>query len=63
MSVHGINLVLNGIEHVPTSLEQSHLCGNEGEEEQVACRGVWALTKLPLFSGPALKSCFAGGTE
>lgn len=63
MSVHGINLVLNGIEHVPASLEQSHLCGSQGEEEQVAGRGVQALTKLPLFSGPALKSCLAGGTE
>ena len=40
MSVHGINLVLNGIEHVPASLEQSHLCGSQGEEEQVAGRGV-----------------------
>lgn len=62
MSVHGINLVLNGIEHVPTFLEQSYLCGSQGEEEQVAGRGVQALTK-PLFSGPALKSCLAGGTE
>lgn len=63
MSVHGINLVLNGIERVPVSLEQSDVCGRQGEEEQVAGRGVPVLTKLPLFCGPALKSCPAVGTE
>ena len=36
MSLHSINLVLSGTEHVPTSLEQSNLCESQGEEEQVA---------------------------
>lgn len=63
MSVHGINLVLNSVEHVPASLEQSALCGSQGGEEQVAGAGVPAFTKLPLFGGPALKSCPACGIE
>lgn len=45
-SSHGINFVLNGVEHVPVPLEQSNLCESQ-EEEQVARGGAQALTKLP----------------